>query len=293
MGTHSCSRDSQRLPLQQPTSVAYHDSAWRRASLTVKTMFPRKALRAFQPVGHQCRHYSMPRQPDDTAPPPWPSSEHPTPYEIFAINKVTPYNKKRFYQLVKLYHPDLKAPAHSKVPPEVRVERYRLIVAANTLLSDPDKRRAYDLHGVGWLTRSSLRSFDKAWRYQPGNASANATWEDWERWHQARGEAPAPRQGTVYMPNSIFAMLIAMTVMVGAMVQGQRAETSGAQYLSETALRHQAVGNEVRRSTMASAGMNKDERIGRFLRDRENVTYQFAPSKFEAQQEQEEEEGNR
>jgi hypothetical protein len=40
---------------------------------------------------------------------------------------------------------------------------------------------------------------------------------------------------------------------------------------------------------MATAGMNKDERIGRFLRDRENVAYQFVPSKFEAQHDEREE----
>ncbi|CRK36032.1 hypothetical protein BN1708_006890 [Verticillium longisporum] len=36
----------------------------------------------------------------------WPSHSNPTPYDIFAIDKATPYTKARFYELVKLYHPD-------------------------------------------------------------------------------------------------------------------------------------------------------------------------------------------
>ena len=253
--------------------------------------------------------------------PAWPSHKNPTPYDIFAINRTDAYTKRRFYQLVKLYHPDLasssssskpssstsssassSSAAASGVPHAVRLQRYHLIVAANTLLSDPAKRHAYDTYGLGWTSPSSLsapdmRRADRAWRSQPGSATSNATWEDWERWYEARSEGSSTtganasagaavgasgRQGVNYMPNGIFAMLIAMTCIIGAMVQGSRAESAGARYVETKAQKNQEVGEHVRRSTQASAGMSKDERVGRFLRDRENIMFQFSPGRYES-----------
>ena len=81
----------------------------------------------------------------------WPSSVNPTPYEILAHSKDARYNKALFYQLVKIYHPDRNhTAAGSSMPHSVRLERYRLVVAANEILSDDVKRRAYDLYGAGW-----------------------------------------------------------------------------------------------------------------------------------------------
>lgn len=229
-------------------------------------------------------------QPPPPPPPQWPSSRNPSPYDIFAISRSEPYTKKRFYQLVKLYHPDLAhAAAGSPLPAATRLERYRLVVAANDVLSDPVRRHAYDAYGLGWgssghSAAERARHADRSWRSRPGNASRNATWEDWEQWYEARGEGQAGRrrrQETQYMPNGIFAMLVAMACMLGAMMQGQRAEQAGAHFVEVTSQRHQAVGNEVRRSTQASAGLSQDQRVDRFLRDRENVAYQFSPARYD------------
>lgn len=240
---------------------------------------------------HQSQHHHHQHQ----HPPPWPHKPNPTPYDIFAIARTEAYPKKRFYQLVKLYHPDLShaAPA-ARVPPDVRLERYRLVVAANSLLSDPAKRRAYDMYGAGWglggpagsASRQSAeeaRRADRSWRQRPGNASRNATWEDWEAWYEARGEGQAgrPRQETQYMPNGVFAMLLAMTCIIGAMLQGQRAGMSGSQVLELADQRDRAVGGEMRRSSVALAGMSKDQRVDRFLRDRENVAFQFSTARYD------------
>lgn len=230
----------------------------------------------------QQRPYATVKEGKDDIPP-WPSSTTPTPYDIFAISHTDPYKKKRFYQLVKLYHPDLQT-SLSHLPLAVRLERYRLIVAANDLLSDPQKRRLYDNHGHGWNASSpaSIRNADRAWRSRPGNAAMNATWEDWERWYEANGyKAPSERQATAFMPNGTFAMLIAMMCIVGAMLQSSRAEKAGGKYMDTVNAHNQLVGQEVRRSTALSAGMSQDERVGRFLRDRENVQFHFAPAKFD------------
>jgi len=92
------------------------------------------------------------------------------------------------------------------------LERYRLIVAANTILSDPRKRDAYNRFGHGWDLPDAAHPADAtaaataaAWQYttthrwRSGSTARrqwpaghdpmyNATWEDWERWY-ARGEA--------------------------------------------------------------------------------------------------------
>ena len=68
----------------------------------------------------------------------WPklqsTSAIPTPYQIFQQEKGAPYSKFRFYELAKLYHPDMCSHKHSRarsLSPHVRVERYRLVVAGN------------------------------------------------------------------------------------------------------------------------------------------------------------------
>ncbi len=67
----------------------------------------------------------------------WPTSAHPTPYEILNLDKRTPYAKARFYELVKLYHPDSSHHGPDGLAPAARLERYRLVVAANGILGDP------------------------------------------------------------------------------------------------------------------------------------------------------------
>lgn len=244
---------------------------------------------------------------DAGPPPPWPTKPHPTPYDIFAIPRSAPYTKKRFYQLAKLYHPDLSSsssptttthPTNQHSPPSsspntishaTRLERYRLVVAANDILSSPSKRVLYDAHGLGWHLGDpahgpSLRDVDRAWRAQPGSAAMNATWEDWERWHEARdGRAPAGAPRPHYMSNGVFATLVALTVLVGALAQSQRAGRAGQSYMEHTEALNAAVGDQVRRSAVAAAGMRKDERVDRFLRDRENVAYHFNPAVYESQ----------
>ncbi|PNY24949.1 Methylglutaconyl-CoA hydratase, mitochondrial [Tolypocladium capitatum] len=243
------------------------------------------------------RGHATARDGPDSLVPAWPPTPHPTPYEIFDMHNGAPYTKRRFYQLVKLYHPDThhcpgapsSSPTSSAVsassPPDLshaaRLERYRLVVAANNLLSDPSRRRLYDTHGIGWTDghrAPSLREADRAWRHQPGNAARNATWEDWERWHEAReGRGREPK----HMSNGVFAALVVAMCTVGAMAQANRAETSAAQVVGLTQRRDAAIGQEMRKNTMVSAGRSKDERVDSFLRDRENVAYESAPGRYD------------
>lgn len=132
---------------------------------------------------------------------PWPSSPIFSPYDIFKQDKNAPYSKRRFYDLVKIYHPDSASNGHpscSGLSKAARMERYRLIIAAHEILSDPVKREAYDNHGHGWYQRTELfGNKAKTWNPRYGTRAPddpifrNATWEDWEEWYQTqqgRGE---------------------------------------------------------------------------------------------------------
>lgn len=122
-------------------------------------------------------------------PEPIPPLQHPTPYQVLGVQKHEAYCKTAFLKLVKTYHPDrtqhdLLCPHHIRgVPPHVRLERYRLIIAAHTLLSDPSRKSEYDRYGTGWTGNPSADNqvYDRP-RWKPGESPMNnATWEDWER----------------------------------------------------------------------------------------------------------------
>ncbi|RDA85211.1 hypothetical protein CP532_3289 [Ophiocordyceps camponoti-leonardi (nom. inval.)] len=210
----------------------------------------------------------------------WPRGPNPSPYEVLGISRGAPYSKSRFYQLVKRYHPDSSHPS-SALPPSVRLERYRLVVAANDLLSDPAKRRLYDAHGIGWSPSSPShssssphrREHDPSWRDRPGSAANNATWEDWAAWHEARRrhqqqQSSDPRVNTLFGSDIEFCLiLISLVFMLSAwdffgMGNSSRNQADRAQ--RQTA----AIKEDVRRSSEATAVRTMDESVNHFLKDR-------------------------
>ncbi|KAM0262439.1 hypothetical protein ACHAQJ_001692 [Trichoderma viride] len=226
----------------------------------------------------------------------WPKTPRPTPYQVLGVSKSAVYDKRRFYDLVKLYHPDRHdhhksaspPPLSSSSPPHVntlpnstRLERYRMIVAANELLSNSSKRRMYDSYGLGWSHgdgATSLRDIDKNWRHQEGTAANNATWEDWEHWREAQqGKSSEP----LYMSHGAFATIVVLICLVGAIAQTNRAESSSSMYAGWVVDHNANIGNRLQRHDTVVAGLNKDERVNHFLRERENVNYQFVPTKYE------------
>lgn len=110
--------------------------------------------------------------------PPWPSTNTPTPYDILGTSRGQKYQKAKYYDLVKAYHPDLSmASTFQSLPKEERVERYRLVVAAHEILSNPQKRAAYDVHGVGWATPLGHSQFGDGTRNPFTSRSHAYTWE--------------------------------------------------------------------------------------------------------------------
>ncbi|KAI9787037.1 MAG: hypothetical protein M1835_002883 [Candelina submexicana] len=226
----------------------------------------------------------------------WPNAENlhwpdmtsataiPTPYQIFDQRKGAPYSKRRFYDLVKLYHPDRYWYDHdssSKCSQAVKLERYRLIVAANNILSDPVKRNAYDRWGAGWAGKPGVGDSRQAW----GNASGaewsgfndnsptqNATWEDWERWYQrdAKGRPQEPQ----YFSNAAFISLIVVFAAFGGIGQAKRVGTHSMNFIEQRDQIHDTASRELARARRdPTEPENRDERIQCFLKMRDPVGY--------------------
>jgi hypothetical protein len=211
----------------------------------------------------------------------WPNCKHPTiptPYEIFQQKKGSAYSKHRFYELVKIYHPDRHGLADSHcggISHAVKLERYRLIIAANDLLSDPIRRGAYDMYGAGWTGRPEVGT-EKP-HYDPGEAKYswnsedspfnNATWEDWERWYYRRDNKKNPHENQFYMSHTAFFSFIALIATLGGVAQATRVGT----YSLTVEQRIQAVTLECSDLMNSRTGVVNDRqgRVQTFLRARD------------------------
>ena len=221
--------------------------------------------------------------------PPWPDlpspNAVPTPYQIFRLKKDSPYSKRRFYELVKIYHPDRNSIESGFSDTNVlsrstKTERYRLIVTAHEILSDPVKRSAYDKSGAGWDGRPDHgtpkytwgRNNDAKWSGFDTNDSPfrNATWEDWEKWYQ-RGEA---KQEPVYFSNGGFLVLVLTAVFLAGFGQSVRVGDYSSVFQRQVTEAHDDASKAIRQRKTESQGFgNKDERLQNFLRMRDPHGY--------------------
>ncbi|KAI4134172.1 MAG: hypothetical protein LQ347_001749 [Umbilicaria vellea] len=215
----------------------------------------------------------------------------PTLDRIFQQKRGAPYSKRRFYELVKLYHPDRKAPEQNPLSPgflspAVRLERYRLVVAANDILSNPAKRGAYDRYGAGWNGQPELGAPRHRWSKGAGtgwsgfqdNASPaqNATWEDWERWYRRDAKG---KQEPLYFSNSAFISLIATFAALAAFGQATRVGDYSRTFLEQIEAVHEDCSKDIqRRRKETHTFTNKDERLQSFLRNRDTSRYAITDS---------------
>jgi len=212
----------------------------------------------------------------------------PTPYQIFQQKKTDPYSKRRFYELVKQYHPDRHghdnhSPGRPPLPQAIMVDRYRLVVAANDILSHPAKRKAYDECGAGWDGRPEARFRRDQWSYdsdghwtgfEDNNTSPfrNATWEDWEKWYQRNDKGRRQPQAPVYFSNGGFLSLIAIFACLGGIGQATRIGDHKVSYLKKLESTHADCSNDAqRRKEQAQGYGNLDRRVESFLKTREQA----------------------
>lgn len=220
---------------------------------------------------------------------PWPeltpSTAIPTPYQIFHLDKKAVYSKKHFYELVKIYHPDRHLSESSlsdqtPLPSNVRIERYRLVVAANDILSDPVKRDAYDRYGSGWgknIEKAHSR-YDSSYHYRycyhtkwsgfyaDDSPMKNATWEDWERWYQRHNRE---KQESVHFSHETFLfMAIALASLVGVLQAKRMGATSFASPAHFDTMTGACNKNIQSRRSISLESESNQHRLQRFLESR-------------------------
>jgi len=235
--------------------------------------------------GHSRHDHGKLRWPELTS-----ANTIPTPYQIFNQKKGSPYSKRRFYELVKLYHPDRHDYDTSQegLSYTTKLERYRLVVAANDILSDPVKRSAYDTYGAGWngqpdvldfrdRSPSSARHGPYGWGSDPRGPSQNATWEDWERWYQREERTGGPQEPR-FVSNSAFVGFIVMFAIVGGIAQATRLGSYSMNFMEQTDALHDNMSKhlmQARRETKDFDG-TRDERIHEFLKQRYPTSFASA-----------------
>ena len=228
--------------------------------------------------------------PDLTWPEHKPPSRSPTPYEIFHIDRGQAYSKRTFYELVKLYHPDrngINVPGHERVSGDVKLERYRLVILAHEILSDPIKRREYDRCGAGWVERNERWSRS---RHSGGYHSEhtggpfgfgagydaspfrNATWEDWERWYARTQPRPQAYEGNYISPNG-FASLIILLAVISGVAQATQAGQYSLNLEDKIRTRNQETHNFLESRVEDSNDLGHDGRIRMFLEKRDPTRY--------------------
>ena len=248
----------------------------------------REVIRQPQRRSHATAREQIPKQ-DEIQ---WPKTKSvtaiPTPYQILQQKHSAPYSKQRFYELVKLYHPDRHCQNENglkkgSLPYAVKMERYRLIVAANEILSHPAKRRAYDEYGCGWNGRPDIGNRRQEWgddgtRHWSGfhdnsSPARNATWEDWEKWHQREKGERAPKS-PIYVSNEAFISLIAVMACLGGIGQATRIGEQEISYLKRMETIHTDCNLDRQRRMEEAQGYGiRDERVRTFLRTREQAGF--------------------
>lgn len=176
-------------------------------------------------------------------------------------------------------------------------------MAANEILSDPMKRRAYDRYGIGWsypgaggiryghgagrehIYRHATGETQHPWWTKEGWSQREghdgppdpynyATWEDWEKYHAYRDGAAHAQytqpQQPVFTSNATFLSILFCFVSVGSVLSINHAQKNGQTYIADREKVHEQIWKDVeRRRKEAKELGDKDERVRNFLRQRD------------------------
>ena len=180
---------------------------------------------------------------------PWPKSPNPTPYEVFGLPPTASSTeiKKRYFELVRRYHPD--SPLGSHEASQQRLERFREVVRANELLSSAKGRRVYDKDGFGWsdMNVNDIMGDPAHWQgkyegkfWTPRNAG-----HSYEESFNG-GAFDGKRAQPYYTSNANFAGAILVIMVLAAVVQVSHIQTRTQRASDRRWARHEQVSMNLR-----------------------------------------------
>ncbi|KAF3808236.1 hypothetical protein GCG54_00006854 [Colletotrichum gloeosporioides] len=226
---------------------------------------PQSLLKAHRRYLHWDRHKprKSPCQLSDEAP--WPRTPFPSPHEILGAQPGVPYTKKHFYRLVKLYHPDLRTLNKTRVfsvSHATMTERYRLVIEAHKIFSDPKKRLLYEKYGLGW-SESGQRTQQAP---RPSHSTtAGARYDDASFTQKGSPE----RQFPIYASNAVVAIVCVAMAMAGGIAQVERARKARWDFQRRDLALQEAISRDLQHLADQLEGKPRDLRILEFLARRE------------------------
>ncbi|KAL4065708.1 hypothetical protein V8B97DRAFT_1122862 [Scleroderma yunnanense] len=176
---------------------------------------------------------------------PFPTHRHPTPHEIFHLprNASQEKIKARYYELVRLYHPD--SPHVRSLPHAERTSRFQAFQRAYDILKRPgqaDPAAFDDLVYAEIARRRRLRSY----RRSPGGMETRGFNEDTHTQSPHVSDAMAHDVGAILRGIGITTLCIGM-LMVPIMAPGKAQQRSAAANLAQAHRDAQEFGMERRR----------------------------------------------
>ncbi|KAK1970911.1 DnaJ domain-containing protein [Colletotrichum sublineola] len=192
----------------------------------------------------------------------WPQTPCPSPHDILGAEPGQTYSKKQFHRLVKLYHPDLHSlneDALDAIPRATRTERYRLVVEAHEILSNPQKRFMYERYGLGWVLP---RRENKPYSYQA--AGVHGTKDS-----RPSGHAGSRQQIPIFASNATIAIILVAVAMAGAIVQLERARKVQRDFKEQDKALQDSISRDLQELADQLEGKPRDMRILEFLARRE------------------------
>ncbi|CAI6341380.1 unnamed protein product [Periconia digitata] len=149
----------------------------------------------------------------------WPELPNPSPYEVLHLDRHAPYHRQNFTELAKRYHPDRAAlNSNDTEDRPLRLDRFRMVVDAHHILSDPRRREAYDEYGVGWRYQAS-----KAHGCQAINPNGTPQSHMWQRDSWQEHEASSANQEQVFLRKVFCAVALLIFMALASWLQLMRA----------------------------------------------------------------------
>lgn len=194
----------------------------------------------------------------------FPKKRNPDPYEIFHLAHTANAAeiKTRYYELVKIYHPD-----KLEHPSAADQERFRKIVAAYDILGDKAKRNAYDHGRPTWVGHGApqRRPHGSYTGWRPMNA------RDWESFYENqrsdKNDAEDSLQGDI--KNNMTALIAFGAVILYILVNTWRFDRSSRQLRSADTDRQLKIGQELRDIEFMANNLSPELRKELFLGARE------------------------